>query len=359
MQGVVIGHGSHDGTQRVIVPDGLPHLDFFTDEGSGLPVLNLLALVGADHPRTPMHTLVPGAEVPNYQYAPFDAHELLAITTLGKLPATSQVLLVGTKSLPDPIRLCDELEKCPPKGPHTCTGLFGRAAQAGWQRLQIMSCRINTKQHQLATHEMMGANGKRTVAVWDTFHRWVMTFLAKTTAEKDAAWAALSPHQQISTRASDAEMLEWSDCYQARQQIAGAMSTPAKLATVVTGLTPAVQLRLLRDHPELRPLVRPHIPVGEEDLIEITAFLAEPNFRAQAGWWLDLDQDILVRMLTDPRIVSWATALYVIQMVEEGLSCASLVAVMTRLDPATRAIVVLNDQRTRHQLTAHAPNLLT
>ena len=51
MVGVVIGHGSHEGQERVTVPTGLT-LHFFADEDTRLATVNVLELIKKDHHRT-------------------------------------------------------------------------------------------------------------------------------------------------------------------------------------------------------------------------------------------------------------------------------------------------------------------
>jgi hypothetical protein len=358
MLGVVIGHGSHDGTEQVQVPDGLP-VEFFTDEGSGLAMVNLLALLGRDNPRYPMQTMKPGATVPNYMYEPFKAHEIEAITAFNQLPNTSEVLLVGTPSQPNTIYLCSTPDKCPKTGPHRCAGVFAKAFQEGWQRVQIMSCRVNVKKPQEYTMDMMGPNGQRTIAVNQEFHRWAMSFLAKPTEAQDKEWAGLSKQERIHHRAADAEMLEWSNCYDARERITGVKGNVTALAELVQKLDSDVQLRLLRDYPELHEFVEPHIPTSSEDVQDLNAFLREPNFRVQADEWYGQNPATLAHWLTDSRIAAWASGLRVMEMVNAGLPCDALVGVLRRLDPQTRAMVILNHERTRDLLAVHAPNGLT
>ncbi|GAA3010530.1 putative adhesin [Actinokineospora diospyrosa] len=331
MAGVIMGHGSHVGDDVVTVPAGLP-VHFFTDEGSPLLMVNLLELIKRDNPRTPMHTAKPGVAVLNYQYAPFQPHELRAIAQADQLDLPHVV--VGTEAQRTALRLCEDPKGCPAQGPHRCAGVFGRAAAGGWSALLVVSCRILTGHTQPPTVALMTPSGKRDTSVFDALFAWVSGFVPQAPAAQDTTWAALSAAERIRLIASDDEIRLWADCLDLRTRIA-AVARPAALA-LVKAAPVLVRFRLLRDYPAHRDLVRDGTTLSPVELKAIADFPKAP-FDDQVREWLDLDLEDAVRWMADPVMTSWATAFNALEMFDAGLRGPGLLAMLGRLDPAGKA----------------------
>ncbi|GLZ42634.1 putative adhesin [Actinokineospora sp. NBRC 105648] len=347
MVGIVLGHGSHDGTDIVTVPKGLP-VHFYTDEGSPLLMVNLLELLGRDHHRTPMQTLAPGTPVPNYKYEPFKPHELRAFTAYNQLEVPQ--LLIGSATSPATTRLCADPAHCPKDGPHTCGGVFDHAAKGRWTKLLVLSCRIHTGRSQQPTVALMTATGKRDTSVFDALFAWVTAFVALDPAGQDARWAALSERERVRLVAVEDELREWADCLALRTAIASA--DRPKAAALVAAAPTSVRFRLVRDYPRHRELVRAEPALSPAERQAIAAFQRAP-FGAQITQWLDLTQPDQVRWLTEPAIASWATAFNALELFDLGLVGDQLMGVLRRLDPAAQG-VALTEPRLVDYLAHHS-----
>ncbi|WP_369800503.1 putative adhesin [Alloactinosynnema sp. L-07] len=342
-----MGHGSHDGSDMITVPKGLP-VTFFTDEGSPLLMVNLLELAKRDNPRTPMHTLNPGDPVPNYQYTPFKPHELRAVTQFNQLVPPQ--LIVGSAAVPNTLRLCADKARCPKDGPHTCDGVFGRATKGQWTKVLVLSCRILEGHTQQPTVALMTPAGKRDTSVFDALLAWVKGFVARGSAGQDAAWAAVPESEKIRLIASEDEVREWVDCLDVRTKIAAA--DRPKAAALVAAAPTSVKLRLMRDYPQHRDLVKVGITLTATEQQAIAAFQREALAK-QIDKWLGLTPDQQVRWLAEPPVASWAVGFNVLELFQFGLVGDELMAVLRRLDPVARG-VALAEEELRDYLAANS-----
>ncbi|WP_018682884.1 putative adhesin [Actinokineospora enzanensis] len=331
MDGVVIGHGQHNGRDEVTVPKGL-QVRFFTEPDAPLLMVNLLELLKRDNPRTPMYTMDPGTTIPNYEYGPFRDHELLAVETFDEL--TLPKLVVGTASRRDPIHLCETPAKCPKDGPHKCGGVLAIAAEKGWQRLLVIACRLRENHRPVEPPYLMTPAG-RDQSVFDALLGWVTRFVAMPAQTQDTTWEALSAKERIRLLAVEDEIRAWSSCHDLRKKIA---ADRAAAPALVKATTPENRLRLLRDYPSLRDLVIAEPPLSPEERALIPNFLREP-FEVQHGAWYGLDPEDRVRWSTVPAFASWAAAFNACELFDGGLRGENLLGLLRKLDPAAKAIV--------------------
>ncbi|MFD4639000.1 putative adhesin [Lentzea sp. NPDC058436] len=340
MVGVVIGHGSFDGTETVVVPAGLT-LHFFTEEGTGLAIVNLLELLRAGNPRIPMGFAKPGTVVPNYRYDPFAPHERRAITALNENPAPT--IVVGSPETPNTLRLCADVRSCPKDGPHTCDGVFGRAARAKWNYLMIFSCRIDTRQNLAPTLDLMAPQGRRDRSAHQALVDWVQTFVGLDAARQDALWAGLSPNERLRLVASDEEVREWDDCRAVRETIT-ASPDPAKVAAAASV---AVRTRLIRDHPEHRAAVRAGLRSDPADARAVKAFLPL-SFDDRVDVWEALSEEARLRWMADQEVTHWAAGFNACFLFRYGLRGDHLLGLLRKLEPGSLAVVMTEVLVTDH-----------
>lgn len=144
MRGVIVGHGWHDGVEKVLVPEGV-QLDFLTDEDTPMQMANLLAVVARGEAGIPLDSAAGGEELPSYSSDAFTDEQFARLIALNRMdPADAPMYLVGSADLPLPSALCTDLAGCPALGPHACQGVLGLAARAGLTHLQILACRVST-----------------------------------------------------------------------------------------------------------------------------------------------------------------------------------------------------------------------
>ncbi len=327
MVGVVIGHGSHKGEERVTVPAGLT-LHFFADEDTRLATVNVLELIKKDHHRTPMHVANAGTPVPNYTYEPYKAHELRAIDAFYQCDAP--VLIAGSKETPGTLKLCTKPGGCPGTGPHTCDGLFGHAAREQWELLLIVSCRVDTTREPEPepTLDIMTKDGLRDRRVHDALFAWVQKFVGTSTARQDEIWNALPEKERLRLAASDDEVWEWDECRAARV-------TPGALA----GASDLVKMRLMRDYPEHRAAVRAGLRPEGDDATEIAEFLHK-SFNDRADTWVKLKAEHKARWMLNDDVVHWAAGYNAFQMFDIGLPDDQLLGLLRRLEPQSLAVAM-------------------
>ncbi|WP_434444392.1 putative adhesin [Lentzea sp. E54] len=325
MVGVVIGHGSHEGKERVTVPAGLT-LHFFADEDTRLATVNVLELIKKDHHRTPMHVANAGTPVPNYKYEPYKAHELRAIAALYECDAP--VLIAGSKETPGTLRLCANPGGCPETGPHACDGLFGRAAREQWKLLLIVSCRVDTTREPEPepTLDIMTKDGRRDRRVHDELVTWVQKFVGTNTARQDEIWNALPAKERLRLAASDDEVWEWDECRAAR-------ATPGALASA----SDLVKVRLMRDYPEHRAAARAGLHPEGDDATKIAEFLPK-SFNDRADTWAALEVEDQARWMLNDGVVHWAAGYNAFQMFRIGLPDELLLGLLRRLEPPSLAV---------------------
>jgi hypothetical protein len=336
-----------------MVPRGM-RLDFFTDEGSGLPIINLVELVRKTAPLVPMDSATEGTPVMNYVYEPFKPHQLAAINRFNRLDLPpAQFVLVGEGGQ-QAIRLCSTPGQCPVVG-HTCDGLFGKAHRAGWTHLRIMSCRVDVEHEQEPTTALMDTLGKRTTAVYDAFLAWAMAFIPMAPVAKKHLWESISEDDRARYNAADDEIREWADCLATRTQIAAA-TTPAAKKAIAAAAPVATRLRLLRDHPEHHAMVAADIALTPVEQTAVTAFLALPMGKQQEAWFY-LSVDDKVRRLSNTKVAEFAAAQNVIDMFSFNVRGDALYGLLRRLPDASRKIA-LSDPVVREHLEEHQPALL-
>lgn len=346
MVGVVMGHGSHDGTDMITVPRDLP-LEFFTEEGAPLAIVNLLELLKPTHHRVPMQTLRPGDPVPNYQYEPFQPHEVSAIDFFNGLTVPNFV--VGSPAQLTTIRLCEGDGTCPKDGPHTCDGVLGRAAKGNWTKVLVLSCRVDTRKPVTPSNALMTAANKPDTSVFDTLLNWVKAFVAMAPAVQDATWAALNDVERARFYVSELELKERADCLDVRTKLAAA-GRP-KAAALIAATPPEIKVRLLRDYPQYRDLVTMGVTLDAIERKGVTAFEFRP-IADRTTSWRAMAPAAQLRWMADPAITAWAAARNVLDLFDFGLSGAQLVAVFRKLDPAAQKIA-LGEQALRDNLVAH------
>ncbi|WP_436497582.1 putative adhesin [Actinokineospora sp. HUAS TT18] len=347
MVGVVMGHGSFDGESGVVtVPKGLP-VCFYADEGTPMVMVNVLELAKRGNPKIPLHTANPGDPVPNYRYEPFKPHELAALAVFNEL--TEPQIIVGGPAQLTTLRLCADPVKCPKDGPHTCDGVFGRAAKAHWTKLLVLSCRIDMRKRNDPTIALKTADGRLDTSVYDTLGNWVRGFVALGAAAQDPAWTALTDRDRTRYIATDDEMREWKDCLDVRTRIA---ADKAKAPAVVAAASTAIKLRLLRDYPQHRDLVKAAVTLTPAEKQTIAAFL-QKGLGPQVDEWYDLTSEEQLRWMTEPALLSWAQGFYVLELFDYKVRGDDLMAILRRLDPAAKA-VVLSEKKVRDYLAANS-----
>ncbi|SDI17738.1 hypothetical protein SAMN05192558_101279 [Actinokineospora alba] len=349
MVGVVIGHGSFGGPETVVVPAGLT-VHFFADEGTSMVMVNLLELLKHDNPRIPMHVAKPGLAVPNYKYEPFKDHERRAITALNQYAAPQ--IVVGSAETPNTLMLCADVKGCPKDGPHTCDGVFGRAAKARWNYLMIFSCRYDTRANLEPTFDLMAPHGERDRSVHQALVDWVQTFVGLTNAQQDAMWAGLAPNERLRLIASDDEVREWDDCRAARAAVAAA-GDPAKAAAPAST---AVKIRLMRDYPEHRAAVRTGLHPDPSDAHDIATFLPLP-FNDKVVWWQDLSAYEQARWMVNEDVTHWAAGFNACELFGYGLRGDRLLGLLRKLEPQALAVAKTEVALTKYLAdnALHAP----
>jgi hypothetical protein len=339
MAGVVMGHGSYDGTDMITVPKGLP-MEFFTVEESPLLFINLLELIKGDNPRRPVQTLTAGSPVPNYHYDVLKPHELTAVTTFNQL--TDPNIVVGAAAHPTAIRLCEDKGHCPTDGPHTCRGVFGLAAK--WTKLQVVSCRILRNANRPAPKAILDAHGQPTTAAFDALQAWVHGFVAAGPAAQDARWRALTDTERIRYAAGDLEISEWADCLAIRTRMA---ADPGHALDVFDATSENHQIRLMRDYSAVREVLRPEITLVPAEVQAIASFRSAA-LPAQCAHWVGLTAAEQIRWLTDPGMASWAAGHTALEMFRYGLHGERLAELLRTLDPVARAVPLADPEVTAH-----------
>lgn len=338
--GVLIGHGSYDGPETVVVPNGLT-VHFFADEGTSMTIVNLLALLQADNPRIPMYFSMSGKSVPNYRYTPFKEHERRAITALNRYPGP--VIVVGSAETPDTLRLCADPEGCPPQGPHTCAGVFGHAARAGWSYLLVFSCRVDVRRELPPTLDLMKPHGVRDRSVHQALVDWVQRFVGLAKAEQDDLWNGLHPDEKLRLVASDDEVREWDDC----RALRAAMTAAADPAAAAANAPDAVKIRLIRDYPRYRAAARAGLHSDPADARDIAAFLPLP-FGDRVGWWLDLTVHEQARWMADDDVTHWAAGFNACELFSYGLRGENLLGLLCGLEPPAVEVAKMEPDLTRY-----------
>ncbi|GAA3035372.1 putative adhesin [Actinokineospora globicatena] len=348
MVGIVMGHGSFDGPEVVTVPQGLP-VEFFTDEGSALLLVNLLELLKRNHHRTPMHVAAPGSTVLNYWYKPFNPVQLRAVDAFNELDLPR--ILVGSGSQPTALRLCADPAKCPKDGPHTCTGVFGQAARKGWTKLLVVACRIDDHKPQAPTVALATPSGGRDTSAYDALHTWVTRFVAMSPAEQDAAWRALPERDRIRYTAVEEEVREWLECLELRTAIA----TSTNPTALIESADRELRIRLVRDYPEHRAAAIAGITLTPEERHANAEFLLRP-LADQFEEWGSLSLEDQVRAMADPDVTAWTTALNALILFDHNLDAPHLATILRRLTPAARA-TTLQEPRLVDYLSTHGITL--
>jgi hypothetical protein len=346
MQSIVIGHGWHDGTEKVLVPDGM-QLDFFTREDSPMLMTNLLALLRAGELGIPLDGASGGQEVPNYSYDAFTDEQLARAMQLDHTdPIEAEVYFI-----PAATNLCTDLANCPALGPHACDGLLGVAAQNGYTHLQLLTCRVNTDDPQPATHELMGDHGEPDTTVDDQFVVWVRSFLGLSPAEQDTAWEDLDHETQVHL-ADDGEMIDWARCYEARAAMRAA-ADPTEAAAIAAALDAPVKLRLFRDYPDYRHLLADNVELSAEELDWINQQFLPQDFLTQVALWISFGEEQQLRYLAHPQMVNWTAAYHAWDYFQLGMEAEYLADVIQHLDDANRARLRSQDDLVAH-MGAHA-----
>lgn len=341
MQGIVIGHGWHDGGEKVLVPDGV-QLDFFTNEDAPLMMTNLLALLRAGELGIPLDSAPGGQEIPNYSYGAFTDEQLARAMQLDH----TDPVATPTYFVPEETKLCTDLANCPALGPHTCDGLLGYAAQHGYTHLQLLTCRVNTDAPQPAPHELMGEHGEPDTTVDDQFTVWVRSFLGLSPAEQDKAWEDLDYETQVHL-AADGEMIEWAQCYEARAAMRAA-SDPSEAAGIVAALDAPVKLRLFRDYLDYRHLLTDNVELSQEETDWIVQEFLPQDFLTQIALWMSFKDEQQMRYLAHPEVVNWTAAYRVWDYFKLGMEAEYLADLIRQLDDSNRTRL-----RSQEDLVAH------
>lgn len=356
--GILIGHGEHDGTQTVKVPAGL-QVDFYAYEDSPLPIAILIELLKRGDNARPIVTPAAGESVPNYVYKPWKPHQIAGVKTVRR--DWADTLIIGDPGAQDELPLCSNPANCERRKQHDqCTGVFGRAVQRHWTRLQILCCRTKVEDEAPPTKVIKGADGSLDKSFYEAFFSGVMNFVASTPAEKDKIWKSWDPGTQTYQIAVDQDMEEFAACYKARQDIDKKKEPTAKAETIRALPAPLV-LQLLRDYPEYREPAAAAHPLDPADKAAIGAFL-QAEYPTQEVEWLEklkADQNQLVSWMIDKRIASWFRLFITLQYITFGLHGKALASMFRQLEPAQRKIVLDWRPALRDDLTTHAPDLLT
>lgn len=337
MYGALVAHGSHNGTDKVLIPEGM-QVDLFTDENTPMEMSNLLALVAAGNLGIPLDTFSGGDELPNYHYDPFSDAQVAAVLALDHLPPGTPIYFVGGAEITAACNLCETPNDCPALGPHFCDGVLGFAERNGLTHLQLLACRTSTITFPAATTELIGEHGDRETTVHDQFAAWVYTFMGQTHAEQDTAWAQLPDDSKIYLAGSDAEMREWSECYEARTALAQATDTVDAAGTVAS-LSHEIRMRLLRDYPEYRPYLLDNVALSAAERHWIDNDFLTQDFETQLHQWLSLDSEQQTRYLAHDGMASWVAARTAHENYTFGLPAEPLAQLVYRLDPNARAIL--------------------
>jgi hypothetical protein len=356
--GVVIAHGEHDGTRTVDVPAGM-QVEFFAYEDSPLPMVILIELLKRGDKAFPLETAKAGTPVHNYLYKPFKQYQIDGVKTVKR--DWKDTLLIGDAGEPNELFLCSNPAQCEQRGRHDqCGGVFGRAVQRNWTRLQIVCCRTNTTiEEPKETKVIKGADGREDASFYETFRLNGMNFVAKTPAEQDKAWESWSQDTQTYQMAIAEDMKEWADCYTARREIDKRKDRAAK-ADVIGDLPAAVTVQLLRDYPAYGPAAAMIYTLNPTNKATMESFLRKDYVKQEAEWFgmAQANQAQLLPWLTDPRIASWARLCNTSLYATYGLRGKPLVAKLMQLEPAQRKIIIGGMSVVRDEVAVHAPELL-
>lgn len=328
MMGIVLGHGWHDDSQKVLVPEGM-QLDFFTREDTPMLMSNLLALLRSGDLGIPMDSAVGGEEIHNYGYDAFTEDQYLRAAELSNVDSNTPVLFT-----PDATKLCADPANCPALGPHNCGGLFAYAAANNLTHIQLLSCRVDINNRQGPTRELMGDHGEPDTTVDDQFKTWIRSFLTLTTAEQDTAWEDLDHATQVHL-ADDGVMIEWAECYGARAEMRSA--DPAQAAAIVGRLTTAVQQRLFSDYPDYRHLLADVVQLSAAEQQWIDQDFLPQDFLTQIALWQSFTTDRQLRYLADEQVTSWAAAYRVWDYFQLAMEPEYLADMVRQLDDTNRA----------------------
>jgi hypothetical protein len=340
MLGIVIGHGWHDDTEKVRVPDGM-QLDFFTREDTPMLMSNLLALLRAGELGIPMDSAPAGKEIPNYSYGAFTDEQLARAMQLNHVDPLS----TPVEFVPGDTNLCTDLATCPANGPHICTGLLGEAARNGHTHVQFLACRINTEDPRDATHELMNEHGDADTTVDDQYAVWVRSFLGLRPVEQDTAWEDLDYETQVHL-AADGEMIDWARCYHARAEMRA--TDPTGAAAIVAALDDPTKLRLFRDYPDYRHLLADTVQLSQAEQTWITQDFLPQDFQTQVALWISFGEDQQLRYLADPRIADWAGAYRVWDYFQLGMEAEYLADLIRQLDATNRTRLRGEDDLVAH-----------
>jgi hypothetical protein len=338
MQCIVVGHGSHDGTEKVVVPEGV-QLDFFTREDTPMLMSNLLYLLAGGDLGIPMDSAVAGRDdLPNYTYGSFTDEQLARALQVER--STVPVFFAGSPELPQPCALCTGQGVCPPDGPHTCTGILGFAAREGYKHVQILACRVNTEDLQPPTEELMNEEGVPDRGVYGALEEYVHGFVGLPPEAQDAEWESLDYDHKVYL-ASDGEIAQWAEVYEARSAMRAA--DPVEAAGILAALDPAIRLRLLRDYPDYRHLLQDNVALSPEERAWVAEQFLPGDFDTQVAYWRSLDDQQQLRYLTDPGVASWTTAYNAWEYFMFGMAPAPLADLIGRLDVDARAVLRQRD----------------
>ncbi|MER6466376.1 putative adhesin [Streptomyces sp. NPDC001288] len=185
--GIIAGHGWHDDTDFIVVPQGI-RLGFYASPDSGLDFAVMEEAVRrADV--TPLECFDPGARLPNYTYEQFSDLETARVVQ-------ANVHDLALTFVEGRTRLCTDTAVCTALPRHTCDGVLGRAAEQRWHTLHVFACRTNTSAPMAPTNAIRDRHGNPTTEYHDEWKEWIRSFLFLPNDAQDAAWAQMPPQTQ-------------------------------------------------------------------------------------------------------------------------------------------------------------------
>lgn len=346
MKGIIIGHGWHDNTEKVLVPQGI-RLHYYTHEHTPMLMTNLLMLLRAGDLGTALHEFDEGVEVQNYHYDTFTDEQRLRAEQLNHVPNTTPVFFA-----PDGGRLCTDVTNCPQHGPHACDGVFALAANTGLTDVHFLACRVDVTAdpRHPPTHELMDESGVPSTALDDQLKTWIRSFLGLTPVEQDTSWENVDYETQV-LLADDGELMDWAQCYDARTRLRE--TDPTQAAALVAGLPEPVRLRLFRDYPDYRHLLTAAVQLSDAEQQWIDQDFLTQDFLMQVGQWQSFPPDQQLRYLADPEVANWAAAYRVWDYYQIGMEAEYLADLIRQLDAANKTRLQTQDDLITH-LGPHA-----
>jgi hypothetical protein len=337
MKGIVVGHGwRFDSTVMLKVPTDV-FINFYTDENAPLIIGNSLALLSRGDLGIPLDTKSPGEDVANYECESFTDAQIGWVLALNRTEAMP-LYFVGSAGIASPGAFCTSPDTCPEDGPHECDGILGLVAREKITELDVLNCRINVNSPAPATEALIGESGDRDTSLQDEFKEWVYAFIGMGLAEKDAAWRELPYATQVYL-VSDDEMGEWSECYEARMQLAST-NDPDRVQEILDQLRDKVRTRLLRDYPEMRQRLASTVGLSPEEREWIEQTFLQLDFDLQVAVRRDqLSELAQARFMAHDGFAAWAQAYNTYDLYKLNLSAPNLAALIGRLPPSAKAIL--------------------